>query len=205
MIFQFLVNGIISGALIGILAIGFWFIYRCTNLFHIAHGAVYTASAYVFYSLYAASGVTLYISLPLALLAGAILGIGMYFIVYEPLERDNASDGVKFISSLAIYILMVNVIALVYGNETKILLEGISKSFSLGDIILIKIQVYQFIAFLIVLCFSYFFVQKTRAGRQIRAIGDNPLLFKALGHNEKHIKTIVFFIGSALLLLFRPI
>jgi branched-chain amino acid transport system permease protein len=112
MLFQFLVNGIISGALIGIVAIGFWFIYRSTNLFHIAHGSVYTASAYIFYSLYAALGVTLYVSLPLALLAGAILGIGMYFIVYEPLERNNASDGVKFISSLAAYILIVNVIAI---------------------------------------------------------------------------------------------
>ncbi len=52
MIVQFIVNGVVSGSLIAVMAIGFWFICRTTNIFHIAHGAVYTASAYIFYSLY---------------------------------------------------------------------------------------------------------------------------------------------------------
>lgn len=117
MFIQFLINGLISGALIAIMAIGFWFIYSATNLFHIAHGAVYTASVYIFFfTLYATLGSSLYLSLPFALISGAILGFAMYYVVYSPLEKKNASAGVKFISSLAIYIFIVNIIALLYGN-----------------------------------------------------------------------------------------
>lgn len=198
MLIQFLINGIISGSLIAIMAIGFWFVYRATNLFHIAHGAVYTASVYIFYTLFVTLGSNLYLSFPLSLISGALLGIAMYLAVYRPVEKKNASAGVKFISSLATYIFVVNTVALVYGNETKILSEGLSDSLSFGNVILTKIQVYQFISFLGLLILSYFFVQRTKVGRAIRAIGDNPVLFKAIGLNERQVKIMVFAIGSAI-------
>lgn len=198
MFIQFLINGIISGALIALMAIGFWFIYRSTNLFHIAHGAVYTASVYIFLTLYVTLGISLYLSLPIALISGAILGLAMYLSVYRPLEKKKASAGVKFISSLAIYIFIVNIVAMTYGNETKIISEGLSDSLSFGNVILTKIQIYQFISFLMLFILSYSFIQGTKAGGAIRAIGDNPVLFKAIGLNEKRVKIMVFSIGSAI-------
>jgi len=173
-------------------------IYRTTNIFHIAHGAVYTASAYVFYSLYVSKGYSLLLSLPPSLISGAVLGVAMYFTVYRPLEKTNASAGIKFISSLAIYTFIVNMIALIYGNETKVLSEGLSDSITFWDIILTKIQVYQFISFLVLLVLSYIFVKGAKPGRAIRAIGDNSRLFKALGLNERWVKGMVFCIGSAI-------
>jgi len=95
MLIQFVANGIFSSSLIAILAIGFWFIYSSTNLFHIAHGAIYTASAYAFYFLYVIAGITIFLSLPITLVFGSILGLGIYLIIYEPLENKNASQGVK--------------------------------------------------------------------------------------------------------------
>jgi len=198
MLLQFLINGIASGALIAIMAIGFWFIYRATSLFHIAHGGVYTAAAYIFYSLYISNGISLSLASLLSLTFSGILGLIMYFVVYSPLEKKHASEGIKFISSLAIYIFIVNIIALIYGNETKMLSEWTSKSISFGNIIIIKIQIYEFISFLILLMASYLFVKRTKSGRAIRAIGDNPLLFKAIGLNEKWVKGMVFVIGSAI-------
>lgn len=180
------------------MAIGFWFIYRATNLFHIAHGAVYMASAYIFYSLYVSINSPLILSLLISLISGAVLGLGMYFIVYRPLEKKSASEGVKFISSLSIYILIVNIIPLIYGNETKILSKDLSESISFGNITFTTIQLYQFIVLLMLFIISYLFVQKIKAGRAIRAIGDNPVLFKALGLNERWVKGMVFSIGSAI-------
>lgn len=198
MLLQFLVNGIVSGSLIAIMAIGFWFIYRATNLFHIAHGAVYTASVYIFYTLHTSNGIPLLLPFLASLISGALFGLITYFAVYRPLEKKNASAGVKFISSLAIYIFIVNLIALIYGNETKILSEGLSDSLSFGGLILAMTQIYQFIAFILLFLFSYIFVTRTKTGVAIRAIGDNPVLFKALGLNEKRVKGIVFVIGSAI-------
>lgn len=198
MILQFLLNGIISGSLIAIMAIGFWFIYRATNLFHIAHGTIYTLSAYIFYSLHNYNGNQFISSFILILIFAALFGISIYIAVYRPLEKKGASAGVKFISSLAIYILITNLIALIYGNDTKIISEGIGKSVSFGGVILTEIQIWQFVAFLIILILSYLFVYSTKAGRVIRAIGDNPVLFSALGLNERLTKIMVFAIGSSI-------
>jgi branched-chain amino acid transport system permease protein len=198
MLIQFLINGIVAGSLIAIMAIGFWFIYRATNLFHIAHGAVYTAAVYVFFTLYVTLDISLYVSFPLALIFGAIFGFSIYYFVYRPLEKKNAPVSVKFISSLAVYILIVSIIPLLYGNETKVLSEGLSESLSFGNVILTKIQVYQFVSFIALFIFSYIFVRRTKAGKSIRAIGDNPLLFKSLGLDERLVKGMVFVIGSAI-------
>ena len=197
MLLQFLINGMISGGLIAIMAIGFWFVYRAVNLFHIAHGAIYTASAYGFYSLYMTRGMSLPLAVIISLGISAVLGLCTYFLAYQPLERCHASDGVKFISSLAIYILVVNLIAMVYGNETKILSEGTGDSISFGEIILTPIQGWQFCSFLGLFFFSYVVVHWIKAGRIIRAIGDNPALFKAIGLSEKWAKGMAFAIGSA--------
>ncbi len=197
MLLQFLINGIITGSLTAIMAIGFWFIYRATNLFHIAHGAIYTASAYAFYSFYASQGFSLSLALTLSFIVSSFLGLAMYFIVYRPLETKNASAGVKFISSLAIYIFIINVIALIYGNETKVLSEGLSAGVNLGSVIVTRMQIYQVCSFLVLFMISFLFIRGTKAGRAIRAIGDNPVLFKAMGLNEKWTKGTAFAIGSS--------
>jgi len=198
MLLQFLINGLISGSLIAIMAIGFWFIYSATNIFHIAHGAIYTISAYFFYTLHISQGWHLLLAIIGSLILGAILGMLIYFAVYSPLEKKNASEGTKFISSLAVYILIINLIPLIYGNETKILTEGLSDSLSFGVLILTKIQINQFISFLALFMLSAFFVKRTKAGRFIRAIGNNPKLYTALGLNEKTIKGLAFLIGSSI-------
>ncbi len=198
MFFQFLANGLVSGSLIALMAIGYWFIYRATGLFHIAHGAIYTASAYVFYSLYVSHGIPLLFALIFSLISSILLGLVMYFYLYKPLDLKNAAAGIKFISSLAVYILIVNIIAFLYGNETKVLSEGLSESISFGNTILTEIQVYQFAVFFVLSLASYFFIRATKTGKAIRAIGDNPLLFKSLGLNERLVKGLVFAIGSAI-------
>ena len=50
MIFQIIVNGIISGAIYGLVSIGFAVIYRTTKFFHFAHGIVYAVGAYLVYT-----------------------------------------------------------------------------------------------------------------------------------------------------------
>ncbi len=50
MLQQLLVNGIIAGAIYALIALGFSVIYRTVKFFHFAHGVVYTAGAYVAYT-----------------------------------------------------------------------------------------------------------------------------------------------------------
>ncbi len=198
MITRFIANGIVTGSLIAIMAMGFSLIYSTTSVFHIAHGAVYTAGAYAFYSFAITLNIPFVLSFLIAIVTVILLGILIEWAVYAPLNKKNASMGVVFISSLAVYILVVNLIALFYGNETKVLSSSIERSFNIGNVILTKIQIIQIIAFLFILFITTLFFRKTRAGKTFQAMSNNPLLLTVLGTNMNKMRIFVFAIGSVL-------
>lgn len=51
MIIQLVLNGVIAGTSYALIGLGFTVIYRTVKFFHFAHGAVYTAGAYLAYTL----------------------------------------------------------------------------------------------------------------------------------------------------------
>jgi branched-chain amino acid transport system permease protein len=50
MVSQLALNGLLSGSIYAVIAIGFAVIYRTVRFFHFAHGAVYTVGAYLAYT-----------------------------------------------------------------------------------------------------------------------------------------------------------
>lgn len=198
MIIQFIANGIVSGSLIAIMAIGFSMIYSTTRVFHIAHGAVYTVGAYAFYTFAVIFDLPFVLSFLISIWIVILLGIFIEWLIYAPLNKRNASMGVVFISSLSVYILVVNLIPLFYGNETKVLSSSIEKSFNFGNVILTRIQVVQVFAFMVILLITTIFLKKTRAGKTFQAMSNNPLLLTVLGTNMNKMRLLVFALGSAL-------
>jgi branched-chain amino acid transport system permease protein len=49
---QLAVNGLIAGVIYALIALGFAIIYKTVRFFHLAHGVVYAAGAYLAYSLF---------------------------------------------------------------------------------------------------------------------------------------------------------
>src|ERR1700677_4194456 len=64
MLGQLLINGIATGAIYSLLAVGFVIIYNTTRMLHIAHGTVYTFGAYAYYVLAVVLGMGLWLSIP---------------------------------------------------------------------------------------------------------------------------------------------
>lgn len=195
MILQLLVNGIITGSLISIMAIGFGIIYSTTNFFHIAYGAVYVVAAYVMHT-FLSWHFPFIISLAMSLFFAVVIGVLIELLVYKPLHKKRASQGIYLISSLGVYILLINITALIFGNETKLLSYGIEKSIHFGDIILTKIQIAQCVTFILLSILSLFFIHYTRIGKTIQAMGCNARLLEFCGVNLQKLRFIIFAIGS---------
>lgn len=197
MLIQFIANGICSGSLYVIVALGFSLIYNSTNIFHFAHGAIYVSSAYIFYYFL----IMLKVSLPLAFLASLIfsfvLGIYTNKIIYEPLMKNKFSSSALMISSFGLYLFIINLIALLFGNETKVLNPGIEKTYTFGSVILTRIQILSFITSLFIISLFYLF-KKSKLGKIVLAYSNNPKLIEVLGYNSNLIKSLLFGIGSIL-------
>ncbi len=198
MIFQFLANGIIAGAVYSIVALGFGLIYNTSKTFHIAHGAVYTTAAYFFYLFYRILSLPLGVSLSFGLIAGVLLGVLIEILVYQPLYNRKAPSGVLLISSIGIYIFIVNLIAMSFGNETKVLSPGIAKTYQFGSVILTSIQIIELFTFVGIMLIYLVLLKKTNLGKSLRALAENPTLLSVFGIEPRRLMIIVFAVGSLL-------
>lgn len=180
------------------IALGFALIYGTTRTFHFAHGAVYVLSAYFFFSLSQLSGWNSVIVFLVTLVFAGLSGILIDKLLYLPLIKRGSSLTVQLLSSLAFYIVVVNLIAVFYGTDTKVLRSGVQPSFSFGSIILTEIQIKTLFSFLAVFVALWVALRHTTLGKIIRAMRDDPDLVSAIGIDPLRYRLIVFSVGSML-------
>jgi branched-chain amino acid transport system permease protein len=205
MLRQLLLNGLISGSIYALVALGFSVIYRTVKFFHFAHGVVYAIGAYLAYSVLrtAYSGVGTPAVWLLAILAGAIgaalLGILVDRLVYWPLRKHKAPNIVFLIASFGVFIFIQNLLQLIYGAQILSVRTGpVKEGHHVLGAVITDTQIL-ILAVSIVLCISlWLFVQKTKLGKAMRAVADDPLAASVVGINPERIILAAFAIGSTL-------
>ncbi len=198
MLLQLLANGFITGCEYALIALGFALIYNTIRVFHFAHGALYTLAVYLFYSLFVGLKLPVWLAALLSIAVSIVAGPLIDELIYAPLDKRSASSLIQMLSSLGVYIVIVNLIAMFYGNETKVLLPGVQPTFKLGGIILTRIQVIVFIAFIIIFFLLHFLLKNSNLGILIRAMRDNPQLVSVMGINPRPIRWSAMAIGTGL-------
>src|SRR5438105_1278789 len=115
---QIFVNGIIAGLTIAVLALAFTVVYLPTRVFHVALGGVYTAVPFFAWA-GLQRGWSWYVVVAAASLAGVGCSVACELTNHALLERRRASSGAHLVSSLGIYIIIVQAVVMSWGNETK--------------------------------------------------------------------------------------
>jgi len=193
---QFLLNGLITGSIYAIVAVGFALVYNTTRIFHIAYAALYMFAPYVLLTFYISLGLPFLIAIILSILFTLILSYILEFLVYRPLSKNNSSNEVILISSLGIMIVVINIIALLYGNETKIIESAISSSVSFGGIIITYNQLWQFSISIILLASFFIFLWKSNFGQKARALRDDSELFTIMGYDIYKMRSLLFMLSG---------
>jgi branched-chain amino acid transport system permease protein len=193
---QFIANGLCRGSIYALVALGFGLIYTTSGVFHVAHGAIYTLGAY---GLVAG---TVWLAYPLwgatlaAIFAAVVAGVIIEVLIYAPIRRSQGSSAILLISSFGVYIVCVNMIAMVFGNDTKVVLTGAEATFHLGNVILTRIQVFQLATGGALFAIYSLFLWKSSLGRICRAVADDAVLAEVLGVNVDRTRIFVFGLGS---------
>ena len=196
MIVQILINSLINGLLLALVALGFHIIFSATKIFHIAHGGIYVAGVYFY--LFSSPLVGVASAIILSVVFSFLLGVLIEWSVYKPLFKKSSNENIALISSLGGYIIIINSIALLFGNETKILDNSIRESLQLGSIIITRPQLWQLFFAIPIIALFLIFINITGYGLKIRAISDNPILSRVIGIKTQIIRYIVFGIGSVM-------
>lgn len=196
---QLLLNGIIAGSIYALVAIGFTVIYRTVKFFHFAHGIVYTAGAYIAYTFVITLKVHFVLSLFISVIVASILGIGIEKLVYSPLRKKSASNLIYLLASFGVFIFLQNLIQLIYGAQILTIRTGpIKEGHHFLGAVITDIQIIILIVSIILMIALYFFIQKTKLGKAMRAVSDDPIAASVVGINPEKVILAAFAIGSAL-------
>jgi branched-chain amino acid transport system permease protein len=196
---QLFINGIIAGSIYILIAVGFSIIYRTVKFFHLAHGVVYAAGAYFAYTFFILSGISPIFSFFLSIALAALMGIALDRIVYFPLRKHKAPNLVYLLASLGVFIFLQNLLQLIFGAKILTLRTGpIKEGHHFFGAVITDIQILIIVSSLVLFFLTWLFIQKTKLGKAIRAVSDDPIGARVVGINSERIIMAVFAIGSAL-------
>jgi branched-chain amino acid transport system permease protein len=201
---QILINGLIQGLLIALTAMGFSVVYRSTGIFHIAQGAVYTLSPYILMAALSA-GASIMSASAFSLAIAIMLSMFLEKANHWPLYNKQASMEIHLISSLGFYIVAIQVIAIIWGNETMVLREGIDETYTISNVILTKAQILGGVISLLIIFLFFVWLKRTELGLRFKALADNPIQLSLLGYDIGKLRLLVLglsgiFTASAALL-----
>ena len=197
MLLQFITNGLITGILYSLLAIGFALVYNTTRIFHIAAAGLYVFAAYMFWFFVAKAGLPITLASIIAIILTMLLSLLSELCVYRPLKNKKASLNVAMIASIGLMTVIINTIAMFFGNETKVIENAILQPLTIGNIIITTPQKYQALVGIVVLVVFLIVLQRTNWGLRLRALSADETLYETLGYDTKKTRLMVFLASGA--------
>lgn len=188
---QIILNGLISGAAIALLAVAFQMVYLPTRVFFIGLAGIYSLAPFLVFAA-SKAGMPLAAGIPLAVAAGVLITVACEWLNHARLARKGASDGAHLISSLGIYILLVQLIAIFWGNDTKTLRTGLDSTVHVGGSILTGSQLLMAGVAVVLLLGMWAMLRASNIGLRLRALADNPTQFALFGYNVDTHRLVAF-------------
>jgi branched-chain amino acid transport system permease protein len=208
--FQELVNGITTGALYSLVALGFSMVYGVLKLLNFAHGDLYMVGAYIGFFVIQWFGGAAHVSIPVPLLLvimfalAAVLvgGLGMAIerFAYRPLR--DAPRIAPLITAIGISFFLESAALLLFGSQFREYntaeFISLSSGIRIGSVTIDSVQILVLVLGLLLMTGLQLLVNRTRLGRQVRAVAADREAAEMLGINVNFVITATFFLGSAL-------
>jgi branched-chain amino acid transport system permease protein len=203
---QQLINGISVGSIYALIALGYTMVYGIIKLINFAHGDVFMVGAFV--GLFTAKFLEaqgfhsqfgiFFISLVVAMVASALLGVVIERTAYKPLR--NATRIAALITAIGISFLLENTGIFFLGAQAQGFKEMIDKQqYTLfGNVQIDSNQIMILLVTIILMVVLQFVVQKTKIGKAMRAVSHDMEAARLMGINVDTTISATFAIGSAL-------
>jgi branched-chain amino acid transport system permease protein len=193
---QLLVNGVMTGTILAVPAIGLTAIYAVLRFPNFAVAAHATIGAFAGYVVNAQFGLPILPSIVFAFAVSGAVGVVTDEIVLKPFRGSSAMT--MAIASVALTILLENVIRFAFGNELRGYDIPIQRDWRFGDIRVGPQQVENLVIAVAAMALLFAFLSFTRTGKAMRAVADNPMLASIKGIDAAAVARLVNFVGMGL-------
>jgi branched-chain amino acid transport system permease protein len=205
-------TGLTQGAIYALVALGYTLVYGVLRLINFAHSEVFIVGAFAALWTWSALGLNqdsvvsglgaillyLLIALVVAALASAATATLVERVAYRPLRKRNAPPLAFLITAIGASIVLSEAL----GVYTRRLPQGLptivrnDPLFTLGGATVTTIQVLTVGAALVMMIALDLFINRSRLGRGVRAVAQDPNTAALMGVNKDLVIAVIFIAGG---------
>lgn len=200
---QQLANGLILGALYGLVAIGYTMVYGIVQLINFAHGEIVMVGGFGALTAYLAlpGGTTLWLALPLMLIA-ADPGLHPHRRRRRTLRLPAAALRPRLaplITAIGLSIALQQLVFAFYpdAKKARVFPKIPGDPFEIGSVAIQRSDIFLLVAAPLCMLALGWFVTRTRSGRAMQATSQDPDTAKLMGIDTDRIIVMAFAIGAA--------
>lgn len=190
-----IINGLSTGSMYALVAIGYTMVYGIAKMINFAHGDIIMAGAY--FALIAMSFVGPIPAILFSIVATAAIGVLTEKVAYKPLRGKGSLE--VLITAIGVSYLLENVFLLIFGSAARTFPQIMPKgTINLGGISIKYITVITLVVTAVCTAVLLFFINKTKLGKAMRAVSEDQGAAQLMGINVNTTVSLTFAIGSGL-------
>ncbi|MGH3734937.1 MAG: branched-chain amino acid ABC transporter permease [Micromonosporaceae bacterium] len=213
------INGLTKGSIYGLVALGYTLVYGVLQLINFAHSEVFMVGTWTVLGVYTVLGAdeesgtflvlgALAVAVVAAATASASTALVIERIAYRPLRRRKAPRLIFLLTAIGFSLALMEIFGFVlakffgapFGRATVTMpsLVRHKELFSIGGIGITNIQLLIIVAALVMMVILDTFINKTRMGRGVRAVAQDPDTAALMGVNKNRVFMLIFVVGGAM-------
>ena len=191
-----LFNGLQTGSVYALVALGYSMVYGIILLLNFAHGDIIMIGAYTAFYAMTAFHLHPIFSVVLAVITSTLLGVVIEKVAYTPLR--SAPRLSLLITAIGISFLLENGAQLLFGADTKSMDTLVPGNVTFGPVTVSYTAILTIIVAVIAMVALTLLVQKTKLGKAMRAVSEDMGAAQLMGISLNKTISFTFAVGSAL-------
>jgi branched-chain amino acid transport system permease protein len=194
--FEQIINGIVTGSVYAIVAVGMTMIFGVLRAINFAHGEYYMLGT--FGAWFAIS--QFHLPYPAALVLGVLITAGIAIIIGKLIMERlvGAPDEAGVVATLGVSLVLQNVVILIFGGSYKFFAGGYIQPVDLFGFSLAEQRILILVACAVVFAGLEVLVLYTPIGRAMRAVSQNIEACEVVGIDVKQVVLWTFVLGAGL-------
>ena len=194
---QVLANGIMLGGLFAIVGVGLTLIFGIVKVVNFAHGEFLMVGMYLVYLTATRLGIHPYVTI--VAVVPLLFGFGMItqrFLIQPLMVARN--DDIQIFATVGLSTALINLALLLFGADIAATpASGLRTTLDLGPVRILLGQAVILATAVALVIGLHLFLQRSQAGRAIRAVAQNRDAAQLMGINVPWIYTLTFGMGAA--------
>ncbi|MDF2869539.1 MAG: inner-rane translocator [Anaerocolumna sp.] len=196
-IIEQLINGLRSGSIYALIALGYTMVYGIAKMINFAHGDIIMVGAYSLYVFTVGLKMPVIPAVLLTIVVCAVIGIVIEKVAYKPLRK--APPLAVLITAIGVSYLLQNIAQLIFSANPITFKSIINlKAVKIAGITIPGITIVTLVVTFICMTVLTLFINKTKAGSAMRAVSEDKAAAQLMGINVNRTISMTFAIGSAL-------